>query len=711
MLLFAGCAYFNTFHNARKNYREGMVLKAGNQQGQAKAKFDKAIEKSALVITRWPRSRWADDALLLIGLSYYQEGSYTKAIRSFDQLPLAFPRSGLIPEAELYRGLSLLSDNQYGKARLVLDGLKQRSPRLADDAAYHLARSFIDREETQVGIDSLTAFVQRYPRSRFQRDAVKLLADADLKLDRCADAEKWYNRYSRLTQDPKERAQAKLKIALCRYKQGKHEEAVAQARDLLGRYGELDDEANLILGKSLAETGKPVEAVGVWAKVRGMTDFGAEANFRIGKYYEEQGQFEKARAYYDTSRLRRVDSDYGVLAVKRLSLLDAFTQQQAGKRVPAEAAFLLAEVHNLNLGDYDKAMELYQKVHDSFPGTDWSAKALFAKAWILRSVKHDTVVADTLARQVIAESPETEYADESRRWLGLPVPKREKKPEVKAETTRVASDTSMLAGTELPAESLKGDTLAGRLPHEPEMLPPGMRGPEGDRFGEKLDEATGTTGPEPGLLPLPGEEPGTPPETRRGPRPPRTRPKPTEPKSMTEGPPPLPEPETDTTRAESPRPDTTAKKPAPKPMSDVPPKDTAQALPLPAEPEPVAPVPETTHKDTTKAKPALVFAGVHFGTDSADLRAGEADSLELDVRLLKENPAVQVLLVGHCDPRASEEYNIGLGMRRAQAVKKYLVNAGIEARRISVKSRGKADTLSTGPETYWQDRRVEFQVR
>ena len=137
----------------------------------------------------------------------------------------------------------------------------------------------------------------------------------------------------------------------------------------------------------------------------------------------------------------------------------------------------------------------------------------------------------------------------------------------------------------------------------------------------------------------------------------------------------------------------------------------AQVLPLPAEPEPVAPVPETTHKDTSEATPAPVFARVHFGTDSADLRAGEADSLELAIRLLKENPAVQVLLVGHCDPRAGEEYNIGLGMRRAQAVKKYLVNAGIEARRISVKSRGKEDTLSTGPETYWQDRRVEFQVR
>ena len=87
-LLFSGCAYFNTFYNARKYYREGLDLKAANQPTPAKAKFEKAIEKSALVIQRWPRSRWADDALLLIGLSYYHQGYYDKAMRNFDQLPL-----------------------------------------------------------------------------------------------------------------------------------------------------------------------------------------------------------------------------------------------------------------------------------------------------------------------------------------------------------------------------------------------------------------------------------------------------------------------------------------------------------------------------------------------------------------------------------------------------------------------------------------------
>ena len=419
VLLGAGCAYFNMYYNAQAAYREGMKLKDQNQ--------DKAIEKSALVIKRWPKSQWVDDALFLVGASYYQEGQYDKAVREFDQLSLAFPTSEYVPRGELYRGLALLADKQYGTARLTLDAVKQKYAKLADEAAYNLAKSFIDRQELSAGTDSLQAFIERFPKSHFRMSAVKLLADGSFSLKRYADAEKWYKSYAGMTDDPKLRALANLKIAACRYEQGKYEEATVQVNEVLGRYPDLDDEANLLLGKALAATGRTADALGAWAKVKGQSDVGAEAAFRIGKQYEEGSDFNKARAYYDTAKTRRVDSDYGVLAVKRLALLDALAARTTGKKAggdtlqPGEAMFLVAEVNNLDLGEYDKAMDMYQKVHDSFPGTDWAAKALFAKAWLLRNVKNDTAGAEPMLREEISEYSETEYADESRRWLGLPV--------------------------------------------------------------------------------------------------------------------------------------------------------------------------------------------------------------------------------------------------------------------------------------------------
>ena len=683
ILLGAGCAYFNMFYNAQAAYREGLKLKEQNQNSQAKAKFDKAIEKSALVIKRWPKSRWVDDALFLVGSSYYQEGQYDKAVREFDQLSLAFPNSGFVPKGELYRGLALLADKQYGTARVTLDAVKQKYPRLADEATYNLAKSFIDRKELERGADSLAAFLDRFPKSRFRKPAVKLLADGSFSLKRYADAEKWYKSYAELTDDPKQRALANLKIAACRYEQGKYEEAIAQASDVLGRYSDLDDEANVLLGKALTATGRPADAQGAWAKVKGASDLGAEAAFRIGKHHEEGSDFDKARAYYDTARIRRVDSDYGVQAVKRLSLLDALAARTTGKKAggdslqPGEAMFLVAEVNNLNLEDYDKAMDLYQRVHDSFPETDWAAKALFAKAWILRNVKKDSAGAESLLREEIAEYPETEYADESRRWLGLPVPKREKKKtEVKPETTAAAppapAETAKAPGLQpgsMPPESLPSDTGDFAARQEPGRFPHGNRGP--GRLPERPDLAGGPPGRDerPGLKPSAGT----------------TGPGSGDQKPPAESVPAVGQQGTEDT--------------VPKPQTPAPAPDTVKPAKPPAKPEPVQP----------SAKLQLEIA--HFATDSWQIQAADSARLKADAESLKARPEVKVVIVGHCDPRASERYNQRLGLKRAEAVRDFLVTVGVDAGRISVSSDGEKRPISTKPDEFWLDRRVEFEYR
>ena len=685
VLLGAGCAYYNMFYNAQAAYREGMKLKEQNQPPQAKIKFDKAIEKSALVIKRWPKSRWVDDALYLVGASYYQEGQYDKAVREFDQLSLAFPSSGFVPRGELYRGLALLAGKQYGTARVTLDAVKQKYPKLADEATYNLAKSFIDRKELARGTDSLAAFLERFPKSRFRMPAAKLLADGSFSLQRWADAEKWYAAYARLTDDPKQRALANLEIAACRYEQGKNEEAIAQASDVLGRYADLDDEANLLLGKALTATGRPAEALAVWAKVKGASDLGAEAAFRVGKHYEEGSDFNKARVYYDTAKTRRVDSDYGVLAVKRLALLDALAARTTGKKVggdslrPAEAMFLIAEVNNLNLGEYDKAMDLYQRVHDSFPDTDWAAKALFAKAWILRNVKNDTVPAESLLKEEIAEYPETEYADESRRWLGLPVPKREKKKiEVAPERTAMlppppAEEPAKAPGLQsgsMPRESLPGDTGDFVARQEPGRFPYRNRGP--GRLPERPDLAGGPPGR--------GERPGPKPSAGA-----------TGPVSGVRKPPPA-----ESVPAVGPQ---DIKDTVPKPQTPSPAPDTVKPTKPPAKPEPLQP----------SARLQLEIA--HFATDSWQIQAADSARLKADAESLKARPDVKIAIVGNCDPRASEQHNRQLGLKRAEAVKGFLVAVGVDAARITVRSDGEKRPISTKPDEYWLDRRVEFEYR
>ena len=83
----------------------------------------------------------------------------------------------------------------------------------------------------------------------------------------------------------------------------------------------------------------------------------------------------------------------------------------------------------------------------------------------------------------------------------------------------------------------------------------------------------------------------------------------------------------------------------------------------------------------------------YFDYDQASLRpdalkALQADSTELR-EILAQFPDYKLTIEGHCDERGSAEYNLGLGDRRAQAAKEYLVQVGIPSGQLSVVSYGK----------------------
>ncbi len=115
---------------------------------------------------------------------------------------------------------------------------------------------------------------------------------------------------------------------------------------------------------------------------------------------------------------------------------------------------------------------------------------------------------------------------------------------------------------------------------------------------------------------------------------------------------------------------------------------------------------------TTEEVRGMLAAMINFDFDKSDLRPGDAQILDQKLAILQANPAVTIEVVGHCDERGSDEYNLALGNRRALAAKQYLVSRGIEAGRISTRSMGEEQALNPGhDETAWsQNRRDEFSV-
>jgi peptidoglycan-associated lipoprotein len=103
---------------------------------------------------------------------------------------------------------------------------------------------------------------------------------------------------------------------------------------------------------------------------------------------------------------------------------------------------------------------------------------------------------------------------------------------------------------------------------------------------------------------------------------------------------------------------------------------------------------------------------VHFDYDDSNLRADAQDLLGRKVQILRANPSVRLRIAGHADERGALEYNLALGLRRANAIRDYLAGFGIDASRFTTTSMGEDEPLMTGEnEQAWaMNRRGEFTV-
>jgi peptidoglycan-associated lipoprotein len=106
---------------------------------------------------------------------------------------------------------------------------------------------------------------------------------------------------------------------------------------------------------------------------------------------------------------------------------------------------------------------------------------------------------------------------------------------------------------------------------------------------------------------------------------------------------------------------------------------------------------------------------IYFDYDQAELRPEAKETLRRAAQWLSQGPNRTIVfrIEGNCDPRGTEEYNIGLGERRAQAAREFLVSLGIEASRIQTVSYGEERASGSsegapGTPSWANDRRDDF---
>lgn len=101
---------------------------------------------------------------------------------------------------------------------------------------------------------------------------------------------------------------------------------------------------------------------------------------------------------------------------------------------------------------------------------------------------------------------------------------------------------------------------------------------------------------------------------------------------------------------------------------------------------------------------------IYFDFNRANIKSNERDKLQTVAECLKGDNVAPLVLEGHCDERGTEEYNMALGERRADAAKKYLNRLGVDGQKVRTTSYGKNRPAVDGSnERAWsKNRRTEF---
>jgi peptidoglycan-associated lipoprotein len=155
--------------------------------------------------------------------------------------------------------------------------------------------------------------------------------------------------------------------------------------------------------------------------------------------------------------------------------------------------------------------------------------------------------------------------------------------------------------------------------------------------------------------------------------------------------------------------------PPPPVVATTPPPRQETPPPAPRQTPPPAPDRSGIIRDSLaavdRAREALL-AKVYFDFDRSELRPDQSAILDAKIPVFRANPGVRVRIEGNADERGSDEYNMALGMRRAQTARKYLIDHGIDAGRIDISSNGEErGVCQEHAESCWsQNRRDEFVI-
>ena len=337
ILIILSCAYYNTFFNAKEYYKSGEKKQKNSKSDKipsdVKTSYNNAIKKCwKLIDTYGDSSKYADDALLLIGKSHYNIEEYEHSEKVLQQFLLKYLNSNLIPDAKLWLAKNYIELDKEEKALEILNNLFENkvSNEVAAQSFYILGDLNFKNQNYEKAIEEFQKCVEITDDDEIKGDAEYKTGESLFHLEEYENAIYHFQKIEKLDVPVVQEYEAIMQKV--------------NAMTMLEQYEEADQILRLMLRNqrflnqfSLIET-----KLSNISEVQGDTEYAKElyydilkkypkkdgaalSAFYLGQLYEyEYGNFDSAKTYYDRVKKEYNRSEAKEDADKRSNLLKEY---------------------------------------------------------------------------------------------------------------------------------------------------------------------------------------------------------------------------------------------------------------------------------------------------------------------------------------------------------------------------------------------------
>ena len=438
--LVLGCAYYNIFWTAEHEYEkaiEGTTIadfwdpySQPKASGETLKNVDSCIKRTGKILLLYPKSKWVDDAMIIMGNCFLIKGDYPDALRKYEEILRLYSTSEFAPQASYMKAYTLVLQGSPEEALAWLaEGPKPERGEWLERSLLLQARIYEEQGECEQAIPRFQDYLARFPEGHRATDATLALGECLIRVGKQTEA---------LTLLEPLAKRADLAGALASLRLGRAYRDLGDDKAALGIFEHLFDvaSADSVRARALIEKAITLdkeanceEAVRVLslADSLGKGTLGGEAQYRMGLICERGlSDLENAtKAYTEAAKGTSKFSDLAQKRLVALRALDSYEKSLADTTVQsvdsqAMNRFLLAGTYLLDLGSTGKALDQYRIVADSLPANPYTARAKLAVGGLLDS-QGDSILAGFYYRAVADSFPGTIYANMARSRLGLPL--------------------------------------------------------------------------------------------------------------------------------------------------------------------------------------------------------------------------------------------------------------------------------------------------